>query len=342
LGLVAAACLTLFFLVQYPDIMSPNEKKSYAPAGEASKVTAPANQPLAALPQPRHKKVLAPRRAFTQTESADAYAKEMPAAAGSPVSVNNNYLAMAKPNLSRKKAFRTYNPETDLSQVSPSGGNYAASPPLTLAQSSSNLDYSAGANNKMSELEKKRQEVSASTAAAVPMAAAPQPTTPEPNIAAAPVPMVAASQPAAPEANAVAALPPVSSNDNVISTPTSPAAVLYQSWNGANETTFAEKQVLVTDFETFKSYWESFQPGQALPAVDFTKQAVVVLLDSQRPTSGYLIHVSGLEETTNQLIVHYKTENPPSDSFTAQILTWPWSMQEISKPTKPVVFQRDP
>jgi hypothetical protein len=49
-----------------------------------------------------------------------------------------------------------------------------------------------------------------------------------------------------------------------------------------------------------------------------------------------------LEETSDHLIIHYKTENPPPDSMNIQALTWPWTLQVISKPAKPVVFQRDP
>lgn len=347
-GLAAAACLTLFFLIQYPDVMNPREKKAYVPSGEASNGTAPANQPLAKLPQRRQKKVAAERRAFAQAESADAYAKEMPPPANSPLSVNNTYLAMAKPDLSRKKDFKSYIPETVLTQISPSSGNYAASPPQTLAQSPSNLDYSAGADYKSSELEKKREEVpaaagsgmggqvkkqedaSASTAAAEPMAAAPQP--------AVAVPMAAAPQPAAPEAKAVAAISPAT-NANIVS---APSTLLPIFWSGIQENPFPEQQKLVTDLGTFKSYWENFHPERDLPAVDFTNQSVVVLMDKVRPNSGFNIHISSLEETTDQLIIHYKTENPPSDSFTAQVLAWPWSMQEISKPAKPVIFQRDP
>lgn len=356
LGLAVAACLTLFFLVQHPDIMNPREKKAYKPSGQGFEVTAPSNQPLAALRQSPQNKVLPSRRAFTQTESADTYAKEMPAAAGSPASANNNYLAMAKSDLLRKKAFKSYSPETDLSQISPSSGNYAASTPPTMAQSSSNLDYSAGSDYKSSELEKKREEVSAATAAGSGMggqmkkqeeapasiaAAVPMPAAPQPAVA---VPMAAAPPPAAPEASAVAALPPASSESNGASAFSVSTAPSYPSWHGIQYKTSFKGQQVLTDEQTFKTYWEGLNPGKEFPKVDLSSQAVVFICDTNNthsPDSQFLI--SNEEDKPDQLIIHYRiVVNSDFEIGTIIGSIESWTMQIISKPTKPVLFQRDP
>ncbi len=146
-----------------------------------------------------------------------------------------------------------------------------------------------------------------------------------------------------------AALP--SSNANLSGAP-APAAVPAEappaeaptpitSWSGSFNPASSETQELVTDAVTFQKYWQSFQPGQTPPAVDFTAQAVVVLMDQERPTAGYSIHITSLEEKPGQITVHYRVQAPPAGSFTAQVLTRPWALQIIPKPTKPVVFQKD-
>ena len=123
--------------------------------------------------------------------------------------------------------------------------------------------------------------------------------------------------------------------------PAEPAPTAVTSWSGSFNPASSESQELVTDAVAFQKYWQTFQPGKTPPTVDFTTQAVVVLMDQERPTAGYSIHVSDFEDKPDQLVIHYKVEAPAPGSFNAQVLTRPWALQIIPKPTKPVVFQKD-
>jgi hypothetical protein len=102
-----------------------------------------------------------------------------------------------------------------------------------------------------------------------------------------------------------------------------------------------EQAELITDGDSFQKYWQVSHPGENAPVVDFTTQAVVVLMAGVKPTAGYSIHVSRLEEKSDQLVIHYKVESPAPDAVTAQIITHPWAMQVIPKPSKPVTFLKD-
>ena len=113
------------------------------------------------------------------------------------------------------------------------------------------------------------------------------------------------------------------------------------TWKGNNGPATVESQELVTDEATFQKYWNIPHPGEAPPAVDFTTQAVVVLMAGGKPTAGYSIYVSRLEEKADQLVIHYRVDSPAPDAVTAQILTNPWALQIIPKPSKPVVFVKD-
>jgi len=123
--------------------------------------------------------------------------------------------------------------------------------------------------------------------------------------------------------------------------PPAEAPAPVTSWSGSFNPTSSESQELVTDPAVFQKDWQAFQPGQAPPAVDFTAQAVVVLMDQERPTAGYSIHVTSLEDKPDQLVIHYQVQAPAPGSSSAQVLNRPWALQIIPKPTKPVVFQKD-
>lgn len=301
LGLAAAACLTLFFLLQTPDIMNIREKTTSAPSSESSKVTANQNQSLAGLPLSRQKKVTATRRAIPPAESADTFAKEIPASAKSPESSQNADLALAQAKVSNK--------DSRLQEVSPSGGNNAASAPLPMAQAPSVSDYSAGAGYKTSRLEKKEEVVSASTAASVPAPAmappAPQPT------------------------------------EGAFRSFLFSKEISGSNWSGDNSPSTLASQTLLTDADTFKTVWTGLRPSEALPEVDFSQQAVVLLLEGDHPCCGVSVRVTRLQETSDQIIVHYQTSEP-SSTPTNPGPTRPWSMQVIPKPVKPLVFQKDP
>lgn len=137
-----------------------------------------------------------------------------------------------------------------------------------------------------------------------------------------------------PNTTTFAAAPPAS-------IPANPTPTPVTSWTGSFNPSTPESQELVTDAGTFQKYWQTFQPGQTPPSVDFTAQAVVVLMDQERPTAGYSVQVTSLEDKPDQLVIHYKVETPAPGAVTAQVLTRPWALQIIPKPTKPVVFQKD-
>ena len=114
--------------------------------------------------------------------------------------------------------------------------------------------------------------------------------------------------------------------------------ITASQWTGNNAPATVETGELVTEGALFKQNWQQLRPGEEAPQVDFTTQAVVFLIGNEEPTAGYAIHVSNLEEKTDQLVIHYQVEAPASGSVEAQIITHPWSMQVIPKPTKPFVF----
>jgi hypothetical protein len=151
--------------------------------------------------------------------------------------------------------------------------------------------------------------------------------------AAAPAPMAALPP---------AAVPPAPSLDQSMRSLTYSQEQTVMTWNGNNGPSTVESQELVTDAETFQKYWQIPHPGEVPPEVDFTKNAVVILSAGEKPSAGYSIHLTRLEEKADQLVIHYKVDTPAPDAVVAAILTHPWVLQVIPKPFKPVVYVRDP
>jgi hypothetical protein len=135
--------------------------------------------------------------------------------------------------------------------------------------------------------------------------------------------------------------PSAVSADNEMNTAPIKAFSAVQTWTGNQGPSATESQELVESPDAFEKYWQNLEGEKTPPAVDFATQAVVVLMAGEKPTAGYSIRVTRLEETPDQVIVHYAVIAPPTDAVLAQIITRPWSMQVVPKPSKPVGFQKD-
>jgi hypothetical protein len=119
-----------------------------------------------------------------------------------------------------------------------------------------------------------------------------------------------------------------------------PAAGGLPRWSGANARAAVETQELIIDAQTLRVYWTLLNPGEPPPPVDFDSQAVVVLVAEQKPTAGWRIVVDRLEEAPSNLVVWYREESPEAEAFVAQVVTRPWTLQVVPKPSKPVVFKK--
>jgi len=122
-----------------------------------------------------------------------------------------------------------------------------------------------------------------------------------------------------------------------------PAAALPpRIYQGDNAPATLESAQLITDLDSFTKIWQNLQPSQVLPTVDFEVEAVVFLEAGEKPTGGYSMNISGLVDQADQLVIHYQVRTPSANAIVSQTLTYPWSLQIISKPNKPVTFLKDP
>jgi hypothetical protein len=145
--------------------------------------------------------------------------------------------------------------------------------------------------------------------------------------------------------SARAAAPAASLQDAYASAPAPEAerdSAAVSTWSGTQDThaTIAQ-QSLLTDETSFDNAWRLLEPGKPVPTVDFATQAVVFLEAGLEPTAGYEIHVLQLEDKSDHLVIHWGNTHPSAESLPAQMVTYPWLLQVIDKPSKPVTFTED-
>ncbi len=113
-------------------------------------------------------------------------------------------------------------------------------------------------------------------------------------------------------------------------------------WSGDQDThTPIAQQTLITDEASFETVWNNLEPGKPVPTVDFSAQAVVFLEAGLEPNAGYKVQVLQMEDKPNHLVIHWEDMKPSPDALTSQVVTYPWVLQVIDKPSKPVSFTED-
>jgi hypothetical protein len=313
-GLATAACLSVFLLIQNPDLLTFDREKTKTAPEEPQKASSTLTAPKPFSPVPANggnpgqkeksqaafsgnvilDKTQPPpdNKDVAKNFAPSEEAPPAPAPQGMPLE------RAKKLSLKSNKVFQPMNKSLDLASAPPANAREQAIAPIPQAQEASpnrdaSLPFALGA-----------------TSAAAP---APALVPPTPN----------------PTEGAFQAIP-------------ASRQITASTWTGDGAPATIESGVIVTDAVTFQQDWQELRPGESVPQVDFTAQVVVFLTAGEEPAAGYSIHVSSLEEKADQLVIHYKVEIPASGTVESQIISHPWSMQVIPKPSVPVIFQKDP
>lgn len=108
-------------------------------------------------------------------------------------------------------------------------------------------------------------------------------------------------------------------------------------------------QMVIKDAETFNRLWaqmygSAFPPDQqqplpAPPAIDFSREVVIVASLGQKPTGGYDIQIERVIPTTNGNVeVIVTTISPGPNCIVTAVLTNPVDIIRMDAPMKPVQF----
>jgi hypothetical protein len=91
----------------------------------------------------------------------------------------------------------------------------------------------------------------------------------------------------------------------------------------------------------WKQHAGTAQPAAPRPAIDFKREAVIVVALGRRPSAGWSVEITRVEHLGAETVVHVRETRPPPDALTAQVLTQPHHFVRVPRPRGPVRFVDD-
>ena len=95
------------------------------------------------------------------------------------------------------------------------------------------------------------------------------------------------------------------------------------------------KQEVVKGADAWEKLWKQHSTAvggsDKIPAVDFSKEMVVVATMGTKRTGGYTIEIVGVDDKGKTLKISVKQTSPPPDAMTIQALTAPFHFVAVPK-----------
>ena len=97
-----------------------------------------------------------------------------------------------------------------------------------------------------------------------------------------------------------------------------------------------QPQVFRIDTESeWEEFWSRHQailtPQPALPAVDFTQEMVIAVLDQQKSSGGFLLEITAIEEAEGNLVIRVNRRVPEPDCAVAAVITQPFHIVRVPR-----------
>ena len=107
------------------------------------------------------------------------------------------------------------------------------------------------------------------------------------------------------------------------------------------------KQEVVKSADAWEKLWKQHATAagesEKIPAVDFSKEMIVVATMGTKRTGGYTIEIVGVEAKDKTLRISVKKTSPPPDAMTIQALTAPFHFVAVPKNNlKPEFVEANP
>jgi hypothetical protein len=91
----------------------------------------------------------------------------------------------------------------------------------------------------------------------------------------------------------------------------------------------------------WKQHAGTAEPAPPRPPVDFKRDAVIVVAAGRRPSAGWSVEITRVEQLAGTMVVHVRETRPPPDALTAQVLTQPYHFVRVARPRGRVRFADD-
>ena len=101
----------------------------------------------------------------------------------------------------------------------------------------------------------------------------------------------------------------------------------------------SDRQHAIRDGEAWKTFWRAHAgPSEPPPPVDFQSNIVIVIHLGTRPTGGYAVRITRIDQESGVLTVHYDEQKPGPGCLVSQMLTQPHQIVTMSKTQADPVF----
>jgi hypothetical protein len=102
---------------------------------------------------------------------------------------------------------------------------------------------------------------------------------------------------------------------------------------------------IITTKDEWQSFWKrhvsTLVPQPPAPDVDFDTHVLAIVFMGEKKTGGYQVVIKNVEAKVNDVVIHYHEAEPASNSFNLQVLTQPFVILKIAKPTGSVILTKE-
>lgn len=91
--------------------------------------------------------------------------------------------------------------------------------------------------------------------------------------------------------------------------------------------------------EVWRPLWGSADPAPAAPAIDFSRQTVVVAAMGTRATGGYVVRVEKAASQADHVVVQVVETSPSGGCPTTQAVTAPVDVVTVPRTSQPIRFR---
>jgi hypothetical protein len=101
------------------------------------------------------------------------------------------------------------------------------------------------------------------------------------------------------------------------------------------------RQAVVNSEQEWKALWKIHAADKPLPAIDFSTTSVIAVFLGSRPTGGYRVAVTAVDQQGDTIVVSWRETRPPAGLIVTQVLTFPYHIVSIAKTTAAVKFRKE-
>jgi hypothetical protein len=101
------------------------------------------------------------------------------------------------------------------------------------------------------------------------------------------------------------------------------------------------RQAVAHTAAEWTALWKQHSPDRPQPAADFSREVVVAVFMGTRPTAGFAAEiVEALSGPDGALTIRYRERRPGRDMLTAQVITSPYHIVAVAKPSGAIRFEK--